>query len=356
MGDNVFFSELLEEKTQQWSMSMLLSKGPSHTSSSMQPQSRSLHPSMSPSYEERQDSSPTHDSYNMNMSNWPTTKNQPSSDPPVSHFPVETPTKTKKPTITSIPTAISKPATKTNQPSVNFSPTKSPREASFFPKLTPDPSVIISRNPSTVPVSNPTPSLLQGNRVFDCKLDNVVSVAEPPFSATTSINFKVGYLIESVVNLTEYISALERQILVTALAGALQCETGGTFFTNLTRNSIGRSNGELDITMNTTRSEETCEATISMCNIFETEFQVVINKTMDPDVAGFLGYVLLKGEMDDGTFVEAIPNIDRCQYLKPLPLLPPLVVNDNRTQGGIESTERLSVSPWSLAAVSVMCK
>lgn len=195
--------------------------------------------------------------------------------------------------------------------------------------------------------------------VFACSPAGIVDFAQSPILATTTIPFKVGYAIESLAPQAEYINAVEDLILVTAVAGALQCNTGGPLFDSIGLATSGRTNESRSIVPIHTVSGESCVALISKCSDLETTFQVVVNEVVDPEVAAFLGYVLLRQEMDSGAFVEIIPIIDRIEYLRPLPLLPPIVVDDDRGAEpvqGVEPKKRISVSPWSLGAVSTICK
>jgi hypothetical protein len=267
--------------------------------------------------------------------------------------------KTIIPTATGAPTKTVQPSaapTTTPQPSISRAPMIAGQlSVAPSPSSTTLPSMVPSCNPS----SEPTPTLFQQDVVFACTPEGIVDLAQPPFDAVTIIQFKVGYLVESLAPLL-YIDDLERQILATAVAGALQCNEGGPLFGTVGLVSIGRST-ELapNIQMNTTGTGESCESSVSVCTALATEFQVAVNEELDPEVAAFLGYVLLREKMDDGTFVDAIPGIDRCQYLSPLPLLPPIVGDDDvgpDSPPSVEAEERVSVSPWTLSAVSAMCK
>ena len=185
-------------------------------------------------------------------------------------------------------------------------------------------------------------------------------MANPPFDGMTTIPFTVVYEIESLALKEKYIDALEREILATAVTGALQCNTSGPIFDSSGPFYVPRANGSRAIVpMNTTATGDGCKALISACRVFETIFQIVVNEDLNPDVAAFLGYVSLQEEMDRGAFVAAVPILDRCKYLRPLPLLPPVDNNDDNglaPEPELSPKDRVSVSPWTLGAVSTMCK
>lgn len=211
-------------------------------------------------------------------------------------------------------------------------------------------SFVLSDVPSFIPSSEPTPALFQEKVVFTCSPEGIIDLAQPPFETVTAIAFKVGYQVNSLAPQAAYIEDLEREILATAVTGALQCGNVGQAF------SEGTNGSRPNVPMNTTGTGDSCEGLVSVCTILETEFQVLVNEDLDPEVAAFLGYVLLRDEMDSGAFVEAIPIIDSFKYLSPLPLLPPIADADPDTMPGTEATERVSVSPWTLGAVTAMCK
>lgn len=182
-------------------------------------------------------------------------------------------------------------------------------------------------------------------------------LAQPPYDAVTAIPFTVGYLVESSEPLEDYVDVLELQILEAATAGALQCNTGGPLF-----GGIGSGTGidVLPLAITTQETGEPCEPEISECIVLETSFEVLVADDVDSDVSAFLGYVLIKEEMDGGEFVRQNPTMDRVEYLSPLPLLPPLGedgLNDQPIQpGGRAAADQINVSPWTLGAVITMCK
>jgi hypothetical protein len=362
---NDFFRELLEDGTHGWITTMSFYTGsPDTTPPSTYPQGKQQYPTISPSknWIPVASMSPTR-SQQGKFSFKPTfsqkTK-QPALPPFLSYKPVN---------------ADILPTAQPNTKSTSTLPTHHPSDfSSYGPMTTRSPqsdtegenrhtqtptqiptAIETSMQPSALHSANQPPTS-QESEVFDCNFNNVITIAKPPTNSITTLRFQVGYAIESTANQTEYIERVERQIMITALAGALQCETGGVFFANLTAGATGRSKEILGIPFNTTSNNDTCEASISTCTVFETQFHVAVNKILDPEIAAFLGYVMLKENMDDGTFVQNIPTIDRCEYLKPLPLLPPMTQSNNTSKEENQSTERLSVSPWSLTAVSAMCK
>jgi hypothetical protein len=161
----------------------------------------------------------------------------------------------------------------------------------------------------------------------------------------------LSYQVESLAPLAEYVEALEKKILFTSLAGALQCST----YTLLTASN--ETLGVVDF--NTTSLGALCDAPAISCTLFSTQFNVTVDEELEPDVAAFLGYVLVKEKMDSGEFIADIPLIDKIVYAGPLPLLPPVVNDDEINQEPVQDVQasgRVSVSPWALGAVSAACK
>jgi hypothetical protein len=182
-----------------------------------------------------------------------------------------------------------------------------------------------------------------------------VNVATPPFDAATILLFKVGYLVESFLPLGDYSSDLEKAILGSALAGALQCAQGN-------RNPLfGPDGNPSPVPMNTSITDGLCfpESLLNDCLVLETTFRVVIAEDVDPEVARFLGYVQLQEDMADQTvFLDAFPELDRIEYVSPLPLLPPFSTpqDDGQSPDLQASNSTLSVTPWTVGAVLAMCK
>ena len=188
------------------------------------------------------------------------------------------------------------------------------------------------------------------------KSDDHLALAQPPFDAITAIPFKIGYVVESSNPLEEYIGSMELNLLEAAAAGALQCNKGGPLFG---QNCSGTC---LDVSSQSIKTVKTgllCEAEVSECTVFETSFDILVAENVDPEVSAFLGYVLLREEMDGGDFILDIPLMDRIEYLSPLPLLP-LPGEDGLEDQPLEadelSSDQVSVSPWTLGTVVTMCK
>lgn len=200
------------------------------------------------------------------------------------------------------------------------------------------------------PPRSQAPSTVSHFAIFECTPDNALGLVEQQLPSSTQLIFKLEYSIDSSFNETEYIDEIENLILITAVAGALQCENGGLFLADAIPDF-----SNVDVAMNTTRVNEQCRSSpISQCRVFETEFQVVINVDLDTELGELLGYTLLSNKMGDGTFVNVVSNVDRCEYLRPLP-------PDGNDNGGnqninLDGSERLSVSPWSLATLSLLCE
>jgi len=242
-----------------------------------------------------------------------------------------------------IPTVSPEPTTM--QPST--SPTVTP-----LPTKTPSPTTTASDSPTQRPVVE------QGAVILTCSQpDEVLARAQPPFDAVTAIPFKVGYLVESSDALPEYVDLLNIQIIEAFAAGALQCNTGGPLF-----GSVGSGTGidTLSLPIITLETGASCQPEISECTVLESSGELLVAQDVDPEVAAFLGYVLLREEMDGGQFVRDNTLLDRVEYLSPLPLLPPL--GEDGLDGpldpnnGLSAAGTINVSPWTLGAVVTMCK
>lgn len=226
---------------------------------------------------------------------------------------------------------------------------------SFAPGRTPtiSPEMFDSDPPSIVPNTNMSPTQAQNNSILTCTDVGSVGLAETPGEARTTLTFKVGYLVESFESLTDFIDDIEKRIVLTAVLGALQCNTSG-LLTNGTTDSDELFSG---VVITTNGRGDNCTSEISVCTVLETEFTVYVSNEVDPEVGAFLGFVMLRQEMDNGSFESS--TIDRCQYLSPLPLLPPIIEKE-KTSGAdsfpdVQSEDNISVSPWTLGAVLAMC-
>lgn len=136
----------------------------------------------------------------------------------------------------------------------------------------------------------------------------------------------------------------------TAVQGALQCGEGGPLF--------GPGGTRPQILMFTSMTGDECVSEVenSVCVVLETKFQILVKKNLNPDLGAFLGYMDLQTAMDNGTFVEAIPELDRIEYLKPLPLLPPITGPSPAPSPIAGEASQVSVSSWTIGAVVAMCK
>ena len=275
--------------------------------------------------------------------------------PSLTQFPTN-----RKPTISVDPTSISGPAS--SAPSLLVMPmfaesavpsgSESRNDSAAAPTTSGMPFAEQLRESS-----EPSSAIKVDDAIFECRSNKIIGISLQSDRPSTKLTFTLEYSVESSFNESEYLEDLEKQILVTAVAGALQCQSSGAFLTDDILEMTERSN-QVGVIMNTTSIDESCPSKpISPCIIFKTEFQAIVNGIFDAEASQVLGYLLIRDKMDDGTFVKVIPNVDRCQYLKPLPLLPPVGKGDNSNeQIDQEETDRLSVSPWSLATLSLLCE
>jgi hypothetical protein len=187
--------------------------------------------------------------------------------------------------------------------------------------------------------------------IYQCSSDGTLELAQPPIEKSTAIEFTLSYQVESLAPLADYLEALEKKILFVSLAGALHCST----YTLLMASNKSLSVADL----NTSSLGAPCDAPAISCTLLSTQFNVTVNEELEPDVAAFLGYVLVKEQMDSGKFIEDIPLIDKIAYAGPLPLLPPVDNDDEINQEPVQDVQasgRVSVSPWALGVASAACK
>ena len=191
--------------------------------------------------------------------------------------------------------------------------------------------------------------------LFTCTV-NGVDLSSPPYVTATVLEFRVGYLVETSLPREDYGADLEKALLGSALAGALQCIPGSPLFLP--------GSSPLPVPINTTISDDVCFPEVDVlndCIIFESAFRVVVAETVDPEVARFLGYVEMQQDLD-GDVIKGILSLDldRIRYVSPLPLLPPLTnpepTEPTPTLSTRNSDASLSVTPWTVSAVLAMCK
>lgn len=193
--------------------------------------------------------------------------------------------------------------------------------------------------------------MFQEKVVFTCT-DNGVDTVEPPFQVATVIDIQVVYVVETLAFFNEFQEDLEDQIVAAAVIGALQCDAGGPLF--------GPGGTAPPVLTFTALTGEACTPTLdnTICTVFATEFQIVVEEDLDPDVAAILAYAMVREEMNSGAMVAAVPVVDRIEYLRPiLPDLPPIEAPEV-PGGGLDAEPQgsITVSPWTIGAVMAMCK
>lgn len=200
-----------------------------------------------------------------------------------------------------------------------------------------------------MPTPEPSPSVNLEKVVFTCTPEGVETV-DPPYDIATVIDFEVGYLVESATFFEDFQDELNNLILETTVIAVLECSPGGPIF--------GPGGTIPTVPMFTAITGEQCvtQTPGDVCTVLETSFRVVVDRDLDPSLSAFVGYVALQQKMDNGTFEAVIAALDRIEYMHPLPLLPPIIGNDQPTPAPLTSTNSLSVSPWTLGAVLAMCK
>ena len=107
-----------------------------------------------------------------------------------------------------------------------------------------------------------------------------------------------------------------------------------------------------------------CEATLNeteSCTILETEIIFYLKGLVDPDKSAYVSYRAIENHMTEDKYIGVVPTLLLLTYLSPLPLVPPPMNPENRTdsddtegsQPVIKSNTavgRLSVSPWTIGA------
>lgn len=151
--------------------------------------------------------------------------------------------------------------------------------------------------------------------------------------------------MESLAFFEEYEVDLEARILSDAVQGALNCGPG------IFGNDLPPS-----VPMDTSLTGESCVPEVSLCNVLQTNFEIVVDKAVSPEATAFLGYIRLSNTMSD--YPNGLVDLDRVEYMRPL-LFPPLLGDNNETTvpptpilNGVDS---ISVSPWTIGAVLAVC-
>lgn len=179
--------------------------------------------------------------------------------------------------------------------------------------------------------------------LFQCSNSGLVETAGPPFDTFSVVKIKVGYLVESLSFFSDYREDLEAKLLSVAVAGALECNEGGAAFAE-----------GIALPISTVLTGGACTSIISPCVELESEFEFYAAGDVDTDLAAFMSYLLLQEEMDSGLFALDVPLVDRVEYVSPLPLLPPLVLDPETFAPVSSSRGGGGISPWTLGAVVAM--
>lgn len=267
--------------------------------------------------------------------------------PTMTPVPSVSPRPTDKPTFTAQPTV-------TPRPTITATPTAAPSTAG--PTMTPQPTTTrapterptFTALPTTAPSPEPTPTLFLEKVVFTCNEQGQVALATPPYSQVTAISFEVVYLVETLSFFDQYQADLEARILADSVQGALNCGPG-----------VFATEAAPTVPMQTILMAETCQAQISSCSVLQSAFVIVVEENVSPEATAFLGYVKLSNDMP--AYPEAMPVLDRVEYLRPL-LFPPLLGDGgNQTtqppvSGVVDQVDNnVNVSPYTLGAVLAVC-
>ncbi len=91
----------------------------------------------------------------------------------------------------------------------------------------------------------------------------------------------------------------------------------------------------------------------------QTTFIIGVEGEVDTDVAAYEVYKAIQENMENGFYVDAVPEVFFLEFLSPLPLIPPPGQTDDNTPDAIEGTTpdgNVNVSPWAIgfSVASVM--
>ena len=83
----------------------------------------------------------------------------------------------------------------------------------------------------------------------------------------------------------------------------------------------------------------------------EADVIYILNGNMNADYAAYLAYLALHKEMS--SFDEGLPQVTRVEYLSPLPILPPVSIEDQESSGDefiSSNTSKVTFSPYTIGA------
>lgn len=199
-------------------------------------------------------------------------------------------------------------------------------------------------NTSTPTCSNcsSTPTL-----VFVCN-SNGIGVTDAAV-VTSVVSFQVGFLVESNDFSNEWLAAVEKLLVETAVVSTLQCETKEAAM------DPGWDRGK--VTATSTQIDQCSPSRHSWsCTVWRSSFEIAVARELDPSVASFLGYMSLRRGMENGLFLNEVPALERMVYLSPKQLLSPITDTSSPVPGSSSVDGGLSVNRWTFAGVLVMCK
>mmetsp|Transcript_10732 Transcript_10732/g.29582 ORF Transcript_10732/g.29582 Transcript_10732/m.29582 type:complete len:510 (+) Transcript_10732:516-2045(+) len=278
----------------------------------------------------------------------PSTSRAPSQAPTKSHGPTRSTVPTKSPDSTNLPTIINHLTTvPTSNIPGSFEPTNPTTNTPSISQPSRTPSLSSSTDSPSTPSTTPKPTLSADDIVFRCTSEGV-ELATPPFDPVTEIPISVGYLVESLFFTSEFLPDLHLAILEASVVNALQC--------NDDEGNLFGPNGTIPfVSIETTFTGESCTPQETICTILQTDFHFWVEEQVNPEAAAFLSYVALQEDVDGGIMASQIPQVDRMQYLSPLPLLPPIADDDDDDPNLIiADRDNVTVSPFTIGAVVTM--
>ena len=266
--------------------------------------------------------------------------------PSFTQFPSHEPSSSALPTVvatTSSPTAPT-PTTTTPTPAISDPPNA---EITTSPAQVPMPFTPTPVGSSPSPTIDPSSVVPSSMLVFTCT-EFGVELAMPPFNKSPIIiPINVGYLVESLFFVSDFLDELHGKILQASIVSALQCNDGGNLFGP---NGTTNSTTPVLVPVVSAFTGDECTSEISICTTLETQFEFAAlmgERDLNPAAASLLSYVTLQENMDGGIFASQITELDRMEYLSPIPSLPVL---DDLDPVAVNSNE-LSVSPYTMGAV-----
>ncbi|CAB9521706.1 expressed unknown protein [Seminavis robusta] len=302
----------------------------------------------------------------------PTSMNNPSSTPPPSpsaaNGPTSSPVFMTSPT-TLFPTFVTTTSTQTPSIADTNADTNTdtmPSDGTLDPSKTMAPTFIegptATNSPTSELVPSPAPTSplpsITPTTVFDLAPGTrSVGIIPPPHGDTTVVRIEIEYIVEGFVESTEeFEDDLDGLIFITSVMAALAANDTGALEQLASNRRLEAVPTLMDGHRNLLSNSyflRPCNATTIQenCFIMGADVVFILNGERNADFDAYLAYLALNSEMS--SFDDDVPNVTRVEYLSPLPILPPVSLEDQEsstdnllTPGG----NSLSVNPIAVGA------